>query len=78
MDKVTYKELKNALVHTDNSVDASKTYEIAADVRLQGQNTVESFENGIVIKDSTQIATFNCWGDISNINIQYYNVKSQD
>lgn len=45
MEKVTYKELRNALVHVDNSVDTAKVYDIAADVRLQGQNTVEAFES---------------------------------
>lgn len=78
MDKVIYKELKSATVNVDNSADSAKVYDISADIRLQGQTTVESFENGIVIKDSTQIATFNCWGDISNISIQYHNVESQD
>ena len=35
MDKVIYKELKTALVHTDNSVDLSKTYDISADILVQ-------------------------------------------
>lgn len=76
MEKVTYKELKNAVVHVDNSVDTSKTYEIAADVRLQGQNTVESFENGTVIKDELSIATFNCWGDAQNLSVTFNGVES--
>ena len=78
MEKVTYKELKNALVHTDNSVDTDRVYDISADIRLQGQTVIESYESGSVMKDSAQVATFNCWGDISNISIQYYNVESQD
>lgn len=78
MEKVTYKELKNALVHVDNSGDSDRVYDISADIRLQGQTVVESYESGSVMKDNAQVATFNCWGDISNINIQYYNVESQD
>lgn len=76
--KVTYKELRNAVVYIDNSVDTSKTYDISADVRLQGQNVVEAFESGIVQKDGSQIATFNCWGDFSNIGINYQGVDSGD
>ena len=78
MDKIVYKELRNALVHVDNSVDTNRVYDISADIRLQGQTVVESYESGSVVKDGAQIATFNCWGDISNISIQYYNVESQD
>ena len=78
MDKVIYKELRNALVHVDNSGDSNKVYDISADIRLQGQTVIESYESGSVMKDNAQVATFNCWGDISNISIQYYNVESQD
>ena len=75
-EKVTYKELRNAVVHVDNSVDAEKTYEIAADVRLQGQNTVEAFESGTVTKDEISIATFNCWGDAQNLGVNFSGVES--
>lgn len=75
-EKVTYKELRNAVVHVDNSVDVSKTYEIAADVRLQGQNTVEAFESGTVAKDEVSIATFNCWGDAQNLGVNFTGVES--
>lgn len=62
------------MVHVDNSVDAEKTYEIAADVRLQGQNTVEAFESGTVTKDEISIATFNCWG--GNLGVNFSGVES--
>ena len=75
-EKVTYKELRNAVVHVDNSVDAEKTYEIAADVRLQGQNTVEAFDSGTVTKDEISIATFNCWGDAQNLGVNFNGVES--
>lgn len=78
MDKIVYKELRNALVHVDNSGDSNKVYDISVDIRLQGQTVIESYESGSVMKDNAQVATFNCWGDISNISIQYYNVESQD
>ena len=75
-EKVTYKELRNAVVHVDNSVDVSKTYEIAADVRLQGQNTVESFESGTVAKDGTQVANFYCYGEAVNMSVNFQGVES--
>ena len=77
MDKVIYKELKTATVNVDNSVDSAKVYDISADVRLQGQNTVESFENGIVIKDEMQIATFSCWSP-QNVNINFNGVDGDE
>lgn len=76
--KVTYKELRNATVHIDNSVDVERTYDISSDVTIQGQNVVESFQNGIVNKDGAQIASFNCWGDETNIGINYSGVLSEN
>lgn len=77
MDKVIYKELKTATVNVDNSVDSAKVYDISADIRLQGRTTVESFENGIVIKDEMQIATFSCWSP-QNVNINFNGVDSDE
>ena len=75
-EKVTYKDLRNALVHMDNSVDTAKVYDIAADVRLQGQNTVEAFESGTVAKDGAQVATFYCYGDAVNMSVNFQGVES--
>lgn len=77
MDKVIYKELKTATVNVDNSVDSAKVYAISADIRLQGQTTVESFENGIVTKDEMQIATFSCWSS-QNVNINFNGVDGDE
>lgn len=77
-ENVTYKELRSAVVHTDNSVDPEKAYDIAADVRLQGENTVEAFENGTVTKDGQPMATFNCYGDTNNLSFNYQNVQSAE
>ena len=75
-EKVTYKQLRSAVVQVDNSADASKTYDIAADVRLQGQNTVEAFESGTVTKDGASVATFYCYGEAANISINFQGVES--
>lgn len=75
-EKVTYKDLRSAVVHVDNSVDVSKAYDIAADVRLQGQNTVEAFESGTVTKEGAQVATFYCYGEAANMSINFQGVES--
>lgn len=75
-EKVTYKQLRSAVVQVDNSADTSKTYDIAADVRLQGQNTVEAFESGTVAKDGAQVATFYCYGEAANISINFQGIES--
>lgn len=77
-EKITYKELRNATVHVDNSADAAKVYDIAADVQIQGQNTVESIQSGAVTKDGMQVATFNCWGDVQNLSINFQGAESAD
>lgn len=76
-EKVTYKELRNATVHIDNSVDAEKVYDISADVMIRESNKVESFQNGTVTKDSGQVANFSCWGDGTNVSINYTGVTSE-
>ena len=76
-EKVTYKELRQATVHVDNSVDTARVYDIGADVVLQGQATVESFQNGTVMKDGVQVASFNCWGDGTNVGINYTGIASE-
>lgn len=72
--KVTYKELKNARINVDNSVDTSKVYDISADVNVNS-SSVESFDQGIVKSSDSVIATFSCYGD-GNLNIGYQNVES--
>lgn len=76
-EKVSYKELRQATVHVDNSVDAGKVYDIGADVRVNS-TTVEGYDNGTVAKDGVQVATFSCWnGDASNLNINFQGVESE-
>ena len=70
-EKVTYKQLRSAVVQVDNSADAGRTYAIAADVRVQNPGGVEAFEGGTVAKDGAQVATFSCWGGDGNIGISY-------
>lgn len=76
-EKISYKEVRNATVCVDNSVDTGRVYDISADVSIQGQSTVESFQNGTVMKDGVQVASFNCWGDGTNVGINYTGIASE-
>lgn len=72
--KVTYKELRSARVHYDNSVDTAKVYDIAADANIENMN-VTNFDQGTVTKDGVQIAYFSCYGE-NNLSMNYQNVES--
>lgn len=76
MDKVTYKELKSALVTMDNSSADDRTYDISADVRISNSQNVDSFEQGTVMKDSMTVATFYCYGMTTNMSISYQNAET--
>lgn len=79
MEKVSYKELRSAVVTMDNSVDTERVYEISANVNVQMGNTVGTIDNGVVrekgVKDSN-IATFNAWSD-KNKNVSYNNADDE-
>lgn len=77
-EKVTYKQLRSAVVQVDNSAEAGRTYAIAADVRIQNPGGVEAFEGGTVTRDGNQVATFSCWGGDSNVSVQYTGIESSE
>lgn len=78
-EKVTYKELRNATVHVDNSVDTAKVYDIAADVRIGSNSSIEAIDSGTVQKTGAQVATFNMWGGSpDNLNIQFTGVEQSE
>ena len=74
-EKVTYKELRSAKVHVDNSVDTSKTYDISADVNIENTTTVSGMDSGEVKQSGNVIANFSYWGE-NNLNISYMGVES--
>ena len=77
-EKVTYKQLRSAVVQVDNSADEGRTYGISADVRIQNPGGVEAFEGGTVAKDGAQVAAFSCWGGDSNVSVQYTGIESSE
>lgn len=79
MGKVSYKELRSAVVTMDNSVDTERVYEISANVNVQMGNTVGSIDNGVVRtkgEENGDIATFNAWSD-KNKNVSYNNADDE-
>lgn len=80
MEKVSYKELRSAVVTMDNSVDTERVYEISANVNVQMGNTVGTIDNGVVRtkgeENNSNIATFNAWSD-KNKNVSYNNADDE-
>lgn len=79
MEKVSYKELRSAVVTMDNSVDTERVYEISANVNVQMGNTVGAIDNGVVRakgEENGNIATFNAWSD-KNKNVSYNNADDE-
>ena len=80
MEKVSYKELRSAVVAMDNSVDSFREFEISANVNVQSNNTVGTIDNGVVREkgagENTNIATFNAWSD-KNKNVSYNNAEDE-
>ena len=76
MEKVSYKELRSAVVTMDNSVDTERVY---ANVNVQMGNTVGTIDNGVVRakgEENGNIATFNAWSD-KNKNVSYNNADDE-
>lgn len=74
---VTVKSLNSANVRMDNSVDADRVYDIAANVNVQGTEVTDT--NGEVRQkgdSSSVIATFNSYGT-DNLSINYQGLNAQ-
>ena len=79
MDKVSYKELRSAVVVMSNEVDTTREYEISANVNVQAGGNVGSIDNGVVrAKDATEgnIATFSAYSN-NGLNMRYDTDKRQ-
>ena len=79
MEKVSYKEMRSAVVVMDNSVDTTREFEISANVNVQGNNTVGAIDNGVVRekgKTEGSYATFNAWSN-NEKNVRYTNAPDE-
>lgn len=77
MEKITYKELRNAMIHVDNSVDTERVYDIQSDITVN-TTSVENYTNGVVSDKDTQmsLATFQQYAN--NLSIQFMSVDTED
>lgn len=80
--KVTVGEIVSATVKYSNKDDASRVYDISADVRIEN-GTAQSFDNGMVQplgqnSDGMGVsdATFNSWSE-NNASITFNNSDSE-
>lgn len=77
MEKVTIKSLNSANLRMDNSVDADREYNIAANVNIDSGSVANSIDSGNVIKEGIEIATFNAYSD-NNLQINFNNVAASE
>lgn len=61
----------------DNSVDAERVYDIAANVNIDSGNVVNNIDGGTVRRETNELATFNSWGD-GNLQINYNGVNAEE
>lgn len=74
--KVEFVKLNSANVTADNSSDATKVYEITANVSIS-ENKVNRIDGGRVIKDGIEVASFSKWGENSS-NKQFNGVSADE
>lgn len=77
MNKVTIKSLNSANVRMDNSVDAERVYDIAANVNVSGTEVTDT--NGEVRPkgdSSSVIASFNSYGT-DNLSVNYLGINAE-
>lgn len=68
-EKVAYEKVVRATIRVNNSVDASKVYDIEADAEVNN-GVVNYINSGTVKKDGSQVATFNSYGN-ENLSINH-------
>lgn len=68
-EKVAYEKLVKATIRVNNSVDASKVYDIEAEAEISN-GFVGNINSGKVKKDGSQVATFNSYGN-ENLSINH-------
>lgn len=77
MEKVTIKSLNSANLRMDNSVDADREYNIAANVNIDSGNVVNNVDGGSVMKDGMEIASFSS-SSTENLQINFNNVAASE
>lgn len=68
--------LNNANVRYSNANDQSRVYDVEANFQIQ-DNTSESVDDGSVVRDGVQLATFSKWNVTLNPSFQTEDVEEQ-
>ena len=76
-NKVSFKELRNASIFVDNSVDTSKVYDIESNVNIGVGKQVQSYDSGNVRKSGNQVAIFSCYGGRGSLSISFMQTEEQ-
>lgn len=73
MNRIKFEKLNEAVVKTNNSVDTERVYEVESNVRILGENKVQSFDGGLVKKDGNIVCTFSKYAE-GQLNTNFQNV----
>lgn len=73
MSKIKFENLKEAVVKTSNSVDTERVYDVESNVRILGENKVQSFDGGLVKKGDNIVCTFSKYAK-EQLNTNFQNV----
>lgn len=73
MNRIKFEKLNEAVVKTNNSVDPERVYGVESNVRILGENKVQSFDGGLVKKGDTIVCTFSKYAE-GQLNTNFQNV----
>lgn len=73
MNRIKFEKLNEAVVKTNNSVDTERVYDVESNVRILGENKVQSFDGGLVKKGDTIVCTFSKYAK-GQLNANFQNV----
>ena len=73
MNKIKFEKLNEAVVKTNNSVDTERVYDVESNVRILGENKVQSFDGGLVKKGDNIVCTFSKYAE-GQLNTNFQNV----
>lgn len=73
MNRIKFEKLNEAVVKTNNSVDTEKVYDVESNVRILGENKVQSFDSGTVKKGESVVCFFSKYSE-GQLNTNFQNV----
>jgi hypothetical protein len=73
MNKIKFEKLNEAVIKTNNLVDVERVYDVESNVRIFGENKVQSFDGGLVKKGDNIVCTFSKYAK-EQLNTNFQNV----